>query len=85
MRADNLAAALGARAVWVKDEVWHEQQEGTLRDDGSFELRLPYTETPELVMDILRHGENVEVVEPAALRKTVIERLRAAAKRYDGA
>jgi predicted DNA-binding transcriptional regulator YafY len=35
-------------------------------------------------MDILRHGENVEVVEPAELRKRVAERLAKAAAQYNG-
>ena len=44
----------------------------------------PYSEAPELVMDILRHGENVEVVEPAELRKRVAQRLVKAAAKYAG-
>jgi predicted DNA-binding transcriptional regulator YafY len=33
-------------------------------------------------MDVLRHGENVEVMAPAELRRQLAARLRAAAKIY---
>jgi len=69
-------------ARWVRAEIWHDQQKGRDLDDGRYELKIPYSEAPELVMDILRHGENVEVVEPAELRKRVAERLGKAAARY---
>jgi predicted DNA-binding transcriptional regulator YafY len=35
-------------------------------------------------MDILRHGQNVEVLGPVSLRKTVGEALAAAADKYTG-
>jgi len=69
-------------ARWVRAEVWHDEQKGRDLPDGRYELKIPYSEAPELVMDILRHGENVEVVEPAELRKRVAERLEKAAGRY---
>jgi predicted DNA-binding transcriptional regulator YafY len=71
-------------ARWVRSEVWHDQQQGRDLPGGRYELKIPYSEAPELVMDILRHGENVEVVEPAELRKRVAERLGKAAARYAG-
>lgn len=37
----------------------------------------------ELVMDILRHGPNVEVLGPASLRQSVGEVLAKAANRYE--
>jgi len=69
-------------ARWVRAEVWHDDQKGRDLPDGRYELKIPYSEAPELVMDILRHGENVEVVEPPELRKRVVERLAKAAARY---
>ena len=42
------------RARWVAAENWHAQQEGRFREDGSFQLRLPYSNDPELIMDILQ-------------------------------
>ena len=45
-------------------------------------LEVPYVNETELVMDILRHGEQVSVIEPEALRRTVGKRLGIAATRY---
>jgi predicted DNA-binding transcriptional regulator YafY len=69
-------------ARWVRSEVWHDEQKGRDLPDGRYELRIPYSEANELVMDILRHGENVDVVEPAELRKHIAARLAKAAGRY---
>ena len=71
-----------ARARWVANEVWHPQQDGKLQLDGSYLLRLPYAKEPELVMDILRYGPDVEVLAPPLLRDAVAAKLRAAAARY---
>jgi len=65
-------------AAWISHEQWHPEQEGRWLDDGSYELRLPYVDDTELVMDILRQAEQVRVVEPEALRLKVLERHRAA-------
>jgi predicted DNA-binding transcriptional regulator YafY len=70
------------RARWVADEVWHPDQEGLLLADGSYELRIPYADPRELLLDILKYGPDVEVLAPAALRREVAERLRAAATQY---
>ena len=69
-------------ARWVRAEVWHPDQEGIELDDGGYELRVPYGATPELEMDILRHGEHVEVVEPESLRRSIAERLERARGAY---
>lgn len=70
------------RARWIADERWHPQQIGQFRTDGSYELRLPYRDDRELVMDILRHGAEVEVIDPTSLRETIITALRTALARY---
>jgi predicted DNA-binding transcriptional regulator YafY len=70
------------RARWVADERWHPRQAGQFLTDGSYELRIPYRDDRELVMDILKHGPEVEVVSPASLRLAVVESLDAALKRY---
>jgi proteasome accessory factor C len=59
------------RARWVADEQWHPQQIGKFLDDGRYELQLPYADSRELIMDILKHGSDVEVISPAALRLEV--------------
>ena len=70
------------RAVWVKDEHWHSEQQGTLLDDGGFELRIPYSDHRELLMDVLKHGTHCEVLAPASLRKLVREEVAAMAEKY---
>ena len=70
------------RARWLATEEWHPRQKGRFEEDGSYLLELPYADPRELVMDILRHGPQVEVLEPAALRAAVRSQLEAAAARY---
>lgn len=70
-------------AQWVGREHWHAEQQGRWLDDGSYELRLPYMEETELVMDILRQGADVQVLEPATLRRAVQARLAAAMAMYE--
>jgi proteasome accessory factor C len=69
-------------ARWVADEHWHPQQKGKVLKDGSYELRVPYGNPTELLMDILKYGPDVEVLEPAELCRLVEERLSATIERY---
>jgi len=70
------------RARWVADERWHPQQVGQFLTDGRYELRFPYRDPRELVMDILRHGSEVQVVGPEALRADVKAALEGALAQY---
>ena len=70
------------RARWIAAEQWHPLQRTRFDGDGSFVLELPYSDPRELVMDILRHGADVEVLAPQALRAQVITALEAARRRY---
>jgi predicted DNA-binding transcriptional regulator YafY len=72
-------------APWASREEWHADQQGRWLADGSFELRLPYVDDTELVMDILRQGEQVRVLAPATLVQAVQRRLQAASAQYAGA
>ena len=71
-----------ARARWVSSEQWHPQQQGSWGEDGSYELRVPYGNPTELIMDIMRHGSEVEVLAPVTLREAVKSQLLATAKLY---
>jgi predicted DNA-binding transcriptional regulator YafY len=51
----------------LADERWHPNQVGQFQTDDRYELRIPYRDHRELVMDILRHGAEVEVVGPAGM------------------
>ncbi len=69
-------------APWISHEEWHPAQQGRLLPDGRWELELPYVDETELVMDILRQGEQVRVLAPDSLRQAVQRRLAAAAAQY---
>jgi predicted DNA-binding transcriptional regulator YafY len=69
-------------AQWVAHEEWHAQQKTRWLDDGRYELQVPYSDPTELSMDILRHGDSVEVVGDKALVASIAARLRSAARLY---
>jgi predicted DNA-binding transcriptional regulator YafY len=69
-------------AQWVATEQWHAQQQTSWLADGSLQLRLPYADSTELSMDILRHGDQVRVLAPKELATQVAERLQRAARQY---
>ncbi len=71
-------------AKWVRSEIWNEQQKGRELEGGRYELKVPYSDPSELELEILRHGENVEVMAPAGLRARIAKRLAEAAKGYAG-
>ena len=64
-------------ARWVSRETWHQDQSGDYDVKGYYILRVPYSQDIELVMDILKHGAEVEVLEPLALRERVTQRIDA--------
>jgi len=47
-------------------------------------LQIPYSDDRELVMDILRHTPEVEVLEPAGLRGRVLKKMREGLVRCGG-
>jgi proteasome accessory factor C len=63
------------RARWVAKEQWHEQQQSRWLDDGRYELTLPYGNSAELIMDLMKYGADVEVVSPPELRAEIAQRL----------
>ncbi|MFA6310373.1 MAG: WYL domain-containing protein [Sterolibacterium sp.] len=73
-----------SHARWVAAEQWHPMQRSHTEADGHFLLELPYSNPTELIMDILRHGAGVEVLEPPELRLTVMRDLDAARQAYAG-
>jgi predicted DNA-binding transcriptional regulator YafY len=71
-------------ARWVEGVIWHEQQRSGWQVDGTFELRVPYSDPTELVGEILRFGDGVTVLEPPELRERVCEKLRKTLRNYAG-
>lgn len=72
------------RARWVADEQWHPRQQGKFLTDGCYELRIPYANETELIMDILKHGAAVEVVAPPSLRRTIVKKIHEMQENYAG-
>ena len=70
------------RARWVSSEHWHSNQKGEVQPDGSYLLEIPFSDDRELLMDILRHGDEVEVIAPESLRRRISTILLSAAKKY---
>ncbi|GLS12752.1 helix-turn-helix transcriptional regulator [Hydrogenophaga electricum] len=70
------------RARWVAAEQWHPAQKGEWDSEGHWLLQIPYIDDRELVMDILRHTPEVEVLAPAALRERVLQRMRDGVARW---
>ena len=59
------------RAKWVSKETWHPDQQGRFDEDGTYYLRVPYSDPREMCADILRHVPEVRVVGPQTLRDQV--------------
>jgi predicted DNA-binding transcriptional regulator YafY len=71
-----------ARARWVAHERWHAAQRGRVEPGGAFVLEVPFSDTRELMMDILKYGADVEVLGPPSLRTAVAQEVRRMAARH---
>jgi predicted DNA-binding transcriptional regulator YafY len=69
-------------ARWVADEHWHSQQQGQWLKDGRYELKVPYSNSRELLMDVLKYGPDAEVVAPISLREEMKIMLQLAVGAY---
>ncbi len=67
---------------WLAEEQWHPNQHGEWLSDGRFELIVPFSDPTELAMDILRHGPEIEVIDPPDLRDLIRQRLESALAVY---
>ena len=45
---------IAKRARWVAEEIWHPEQQSRWLEDCRYELRVPYSDNRELLMDILK-------------------------------
>ena len=69
-------------ARWVSEEHWHSKQEGRFLDDGRYELKVPYSNPRELLMDVLRYGADAEITAPVSLRESAKSSLQLALSNY---
>jgi proteasome accessory factor C len=71
-----------ARAKWVADENWHPNQQGQWLDNRNYQLSIPFNDSRELIMDILKHGAEVEAKSPQFLVDKVREQIETMQKIY---
>jgi predicted DNA-binding transcriptional regulator YafY len=71
-------------AQWVSREEWHPEQQGRWLEGGRYELKIPYANATEITMDVMRHGDQVQVVEPQGLAAQIGAALKRAAAAYTG-
>jgi len=70
------------RSRWIKGEIWHEAQTEVIQDDGSLVRTIPVSHEQEILMEILKHGSNVEVLEPKWMREKIIFETKATMNKY---
>lgn len=70
------------RARWIYTEQWHLEQKSRFDKNGYYCLGIPYSDDRELLMDILKHGTEVEVMAPKALRGSIRKLLESALAKY---
>lgn len=70
-------------ARWVADEHWHSQQQGRHLADGSYELKVPYSSSRELLMDVLHYGADATILDPPSLREQARSLLTLALAQYE--
>ena len=58
------------KSRWIRDQVWHKEKTKVL-EDGSLELTVPVADFSEIKMEILKHGDMVEVIKPKSLRELI--------------
>ena len=73
----------GIAAREVSQENWHPKQQGQWQDENTYRLMIPYGHSHELVMDILRWGDDAEVIEPKELREAVKTTIARMQKKYE--
>ncbi|MBS1169613.1 MAG: hypothetical protein H6R01_531 [Burkholderiaceae bacterium] len=71
------------RAKWISKETWHPEQQGWYAEDGTYHLKVPYSDERELCADILRHVPEVRVVGADGLKKRILALLHEGIKRQD--
>jgi predicted DNA-binding transcriptional regulator YafY len=70
------------KSKWIKDQIWHRDQKAKFLKDGSFELSFSIADFSEIKMEILKHGDKVEVIKPKSLRELIKNEARNIAKIY---
>ena len=59
------------KSKWIKEQIWHKNQKVKLLKDRSLELSFPVSDFSEITREILKHGDDVEVIKPKTLRELI--------------
>ncbi len=59
------------KAKWIRNQIWHKDQKVIHEKDGSMRISFPVSDFSEIKREILKHGGDVEVIAPKALRKLI--------------
>ena len=70
------------KSKWIKDQIWHKDQKVKYLKDGSLELSFPVSDFSEIKREILKHGDEVEVMRPKELRVLIKAEAQQIAKIY---
>jgi len=70
------------KSKWIREQIWHKDQKVRSLKDGSLELSFPVANFSEIKMEILKHGDQVEVIKPKSLRKMIKAEAENIAKIY---
>ena len=70
------------KSKWIKDQIWHKDQKVTPLKDGSLEISFPVSDFSEIKREILKHGDQVEVIRPRTLRDLIRGEAEKIAKIY---
>ena len=70
------------RARYIQKELWHPDQVSSIDTDGFLIIEFDFNQDPELIMDILKHGSQVEVLEPKTLKQKVIAEMKKSLQLY---
>jgi predicted DNA-binding transcriptional regulator YafY len=70
------------KSKWIKDQIWHKDQKIKLLKDGSLEISFPVSDFSEIKREILKHGDEVEVIKPKILRDLIKAEAQKIAKIY---
>lgn len=72
------------RSRLVNGQIWHPDQQAVHDSAGALQLTLPASHPAEILMSILSHGAEVEVLAPAWLREQVQGEIKRMGQRYGG-
>lgn len=70
------------RSRWVKDEIWHEGQGEYPQKNGALIRTIMVSHEAEIMMEILKHGSQIEILAPQWLREKVAKEISSALKNY---